>query len=199
MTQLDRGTAMMSSGAITPQMNLTVPTASQPAARTALPDSTHGASHSIKSNRSFMEDPPAGASCEPAQKRERTERVGRDCTRECRSPDPVMPRSLSVPHQRSFFRGPNQNRWSEASRSPLAWRFGAEAWREAVRTLTTLERIGRGRGRQDAEPDELRTELVADVHRLHGCVFEVQPHLRDGVTGPAAHAGGGILVVGLLV
>ena len=95
--------------------------------------------------------------------------------------------------------GGNQSRWLEGSRSSLARRFGAEPRREAMRALTTLQGIGRGSGRQDAESDELRMELVADVHRLHGCVFEVQPHPRDGVAGPAAHARGGVLVVGRLV
>jgi hypothetical protein len=84
------------------------------------------------------------------------------------------------------------------SRSSLARRFGAEARRETVRALTTLQRIGGGSG-QDAEPDELRMELVADVDRLHGCVFEVQPDLHDGVAGPAAHASRGVPVVGVLV
>jgi hypothetical protein len=79
----------------------------------------------------------------------------------------------------------------------MCW-FGAEARLEAAPALTTLQWIGCGSGRQDAEPDELRTELVADVYRLRGCVFEVQPHLRDGAIRPAAHAGGGELVVGPL-
>jgi len=42
----------------------------------------------------------------------------------------------------------------------------------------------------------LRTEFVADVHDLRGRFFKVAPHLLDGVVGPPAHAGGGILVVG---
>src|SRR5216110_3291777 len=75
-------------------------------------------------------------------------------------------------------------------RSSWARRLKAETWREAVRALTTLQRIDRGRGREDPEPDELRTELVANVHRLRGCLFQRQPDLRDRVIGPAPHSGG---------
>ena len=38
-------------------------------------------------------------------------------------------------------------------------------------------------GLQDAEPDQLRAELVTDVHGLRRHVFEIQPHPRDGVVG----------------
>ena len=62
--------------------------------------------------------------------------------------------------------------------------------------LHVAPRIG-GRSRlQDAEFDELRTEFVADVHDARGRFFEVEPHLLDGVAGPAAHARGGVLVIG---
>ena len=76
--------------------------------------------------------------------------------------------------------------------------FGGETRFETARAFTTLQWIGCGNRTQDAEPDELRTEFVADVHGLSGCVFEVQPHLRNGVVGPAPHAGGRELVVGPL-
>src|SRR4030095_3465856 len=67
---------------------------------------------------------------------------------------------------------------------------------ETTRTLTAHKRVRRRSRRHDAEPDELRTEFVADVHDLRWRFFEVEPHLLDGVVGPPAHAGGGILVVG---
>jgi hypothetical protein len=53
-------------------------------------------------------------------------------------------------------------------------RFRAEAGFEAARPLSTLEWIGRTCGRHDAQLDELRTELVANVHALYGCVVQVQ-------------------------
>src|SRR5215210_9365147 len=87
--------------------------------------------------------------------------------------------------------------WCAASRSPLASWLGGEARLEPARAFTTLQWIGCRSGRQNAEPDELRTELVADVYRLRGCIFEVQRNFRHGVVGPAAHAGGGELLVPL--
>src|SRR6266850_4618084 len=92
--------------------------------------------------------------------------------------------------------GPALEPAPDASSSPLERWFWGETRLEAARALTTLQGIGCGSRRQDAKRDELRTEFVADVHRLGGCAFEVQPHLRDGVIGRAAHAGSRELVVG---
>ena len=49
--------------------------------------------------------------------------------------------------------------------------------------------IGGHRGRQDAEPDQLWTELVANVHRVRRRVFQGPATLSDRVLGPPAHAG----------
>ena len=80
----------------------------------------------------------------------------------------------------------------------LTRRLWAEARLEPAGTFALLQTIGGHRRRQDAEPDELRPELVADVHRLRGRLFKVQPHLLHGVAGAATHAGGRVLVGGRL-
>ena len=79
-------------------------------------------------------------------------------------------------------------------RSTLARRFGAETRLEPARAFATLQPISRRSGRQDTEPDELRTELVADVHHLRRGVLQIQPHLRDGMACPAAHPGRRVFV-----
>src|ERR1700704_903873 len=63
-------------------------------------------------------------------------------------------------------------------RSPLERWFGGETRLEAARAWSWC---GGGKGKREAEPNKLRTEFVADVHRLRGRVFKVQPHLRNGV------------------
>src|SRR5687768_5319841 len=75
------------------------------------------------------------------------------------------------------------------------WRLGTEARLEAARTLSTLQRIGYRNNRQDSQPDELWTVLVADVDRLRRNLLEIQPHLGNRVAGSRSHSGGGIILV----
>src|SRR5687768_5489349 len=51
---------------------------------------------------------------------------------------------------------------------PPARRFGGEARLETPRTLALLQTIRRPVLRQNAEPDQLRAELVADVDAVRG-------------------------------
>ena len=66
---------------------------------------------------------------------------------------------------------------------------------EACRAFAPGQRIGRRHARKDAEPDELRPELLPNIDRLRGLILEVEKHFGDRVVRAPAHARGGVLVV----
>ena len=68
----------------------------------------------------------------------------------------------------------------------------------SARPFAPQQRV-QGMVRQHAEPNQLRTKLVPDVHRVRGCLFEVQPHLGHGVGGGSTDAGGRVLLGALFL
>src|SRR5688572_23658968 len=76
------------------------------------------------------------------------------------------------------------------------WGLRTKSRFETPSPLAALQAAIGARGLQHAEPDELRAELIPDVHGLRRRVFEIHPHLRDNMVGAATHPRRRVLVLG---